>query len=136
MKDWILAVLGTVLAFMVIICAVGYQSRDETPRQPEGAYGADRFNPTGFGGPRGPSEQQQRFSALAEQVAYHERCFMAGNLLPGQRLDDQPLRAVEIANNAHFRVEERGRQLVELDQAMTIRRAEPMIERVMSGGAH
>jgi hypothetical protein len=133
MKDWLLAVLGTVIAFMVIICAVRYQSPGETPVPAEVAYGADRFNPTGFGGPRGPSEQQQRLGALAEQVASHERCFIAGNLLPGQRLDDQPLRAIYIANNAHFSVEERGRQLVELDQAMTIRRAEPLIERGMSG---
>ena len=127
MKDWILAVLGTTLAVLVVTCAIGYGARRPAPQ-----YGSTYVG-EGFGGPMSPRPEQQRLAALADQVAYHERCFMAQNLLPGQRLEDQPLRSLWIANNAHFSVEERGRLLVELDQAMTLRRAEPLIERVMSG---
>lgn len=132
MKDWTLTVLGIVFAFLVVICGAAYLSRQGAPQSAH--YEQEAW--TGeYGGPRAPSEKQQRLSALAQQVAYHERCFMAGNLLPGQRVEDQPLRAIAIAENAHFSIEERGRQLVELDQTMTFRRAQPLIEQVMSGAS-
>lgn len=136
MKDWLLAVLGTVLAFLVITCAVGLQSRHDMPQ-----HTAEAFVPSGplawLGNAR-PGSEEYRLACAARVVAAQERAVVTRNLSPGQRLEDTVCRTAGIVQDSRYTIEERIEALGDLQRRMNYETAvrQPIVRDVMNGSAY